>query len=85
MAHASNAPVRRRDFARGSARAILDATGAPIDDIETVALAEANGRVLASDVIARLMCRRFRAPAWTGTRCAPRDTQGATRVRLRAR
>jgi molybdopterin biosynthesis enzyme len=34
-----------------AARAILDTTGAPIDRMETVALSEANGRVLASDVI----------------------------------
>ena len=36
-----------------AARAILDTTGSPIARIETVPLDEANGRVLARDVIAR--------------------------------
>ena len=36
-----------------AARAILDATGSPIENVETIMLSEANGRVLADDVIAQ--------------------------------
>ena len=37
-----------------AARAILDATGSPIDRLETVSLDQANGRVLACDVVSRV-------------------------------
>ena len=64
-----------------AARAILDATGDPIDRTETVAArrCERSSRRSRRDR-ARWMCRRFRARAWTATPCAPSDTRGATRA-----
>ena len=66
-----------------AARAILDTTGAPIDRVETVALSEANGRVLASDVIARLDVPPFSRAGMDGYAVRARDTQGATRAHPR--
>ena len=66
-----------------AARAILDTTGAPIDRVETVALSEANGRVLASDVIARLDVPPFSRAGMDGYAVRARDTRGATRAHPR--
>jgi len=66
-----------------AARAILDTTGAPIDRMETVALSEANGRVLASDVIARLDVPPFSRAGMDGYALRARDTRGATRAHPR--
>ena len=66
-----------------AARAILDATGAPIDRVETVALSEANGRVLASAAIARQDVPPFSRAGMDGYAVRARDTQGATRTHPR--
>jgi len=62
-----------------AARAILDATGAPIDNIETIMLSEANGRVLASDVVAQHDVPPFSRAGMDGYAVRARDTQGASR------
>lgn len=60
------------------ARAILDATGAPIANVETIMLGEANGRVLASDVIAQGDVPPFSRAGMDGYAVRARDTQGAS-------
>jgi molybdopterin molybdotransferase len=62
------------------ARAILDATGAPIGNVETIMLSEANGRVLASDVIAQGDVPPFSRAGMDGYAVRARDTQGASRA-----
>jgi molybdopterin molybdotransferase len=62
------------------ARAILDATGAPIANVETIMLGEANGRVLASDVIAQGDVPPFSRAGMDGYAVRARDTQGASRT-----
>lgn len=66
-----------------AARAILDTTGAPIDRTETIALADANGRVLASDVIASRDVPPFSRAGMDGYAVRARDTQGASRAHPR--
>ena len=66
-----------------SARAILDATGAPIDRVETVALADANGRVLANAVTARGDVPPFSRAGMDGYAVRAGDTRGATRTHPR--
>jgi molybdenum cofactor synthesis domain-containing protein len=66
-----------------AARAILDTTGSPIDRVETVALADANGRVLAADVVARQDVPPFSRAGMDGYAVRARDTQGASRVHPR--
>ncbi len=61
------------------ARAILDATGAPTENIETIMLSEANGRVVASDVVAQGDVPPFSRAAMDGYAVRARDTQGASR------
>ena len=62
-----------------AARAILDATGTPIDNIETIMLSEANGRVLAADVVAQTDVPPFSRAGMDGYAVRARDTQGASR------
>ena len=62
-----------------AARAILDATGAPLDKIETILLSEANGRVLAADVIAHADVPPFSRAGMDGYAVQARDTHGASR------
>src|SRR5688500_16407783 len=64
-------------------RAILDTTGSPIDRVETIALAVANGRVLAADVIARQDVPPFSRAGMDGYAVRARDTQGASRAHPR--
>ncbi len=66
-----------------AARAILDATGAPIDRKESVALAEAHGRVLAHDVVASQDVPPFSRAGMDGYAVRARDTQGASRAHPR--
>lgn len=66
-----------------SARAILDTTGAPIDRVETVALADANGRVLASAVTARRDVPPFSRAGMDGYAVRAGDTRGASRAQPR--
>lgn len=62
-----------------AARAILDATGAPIERTETIALADGNGRVLAADVVARQDVPPFSRAGMDGYAVRASDTQGASR------
>jgi molybdopterin molybdotransferase len=62
-----------------AARAILDATGAPIENIETIMLSEANGRVLAADVVSQNDVPPFSRAGMDGYAVRARDTQGASR------
>jgi molybdopterin molybdotransferase len=66
-----------------AARAILDTTGTPIERTETIALADANGRVLAADVIARQDVPPFSRAGMDGYAVRARDTQGASRAHPR--
>ena len=66
-----------------AARAILDATGAPIDRTETIALSEAHGRVLAAGVAARQDVPPFSRAGMDGYAVRARDTQGASRAHPR--
>jgi molybdenum cofactor synthesis domain-containing protein len=62
-----------------AARAILDATGAPIANIETIMLSEANGRVLAASVVSQIDVPPFSRAGMDGYAVRARDTQGASR------
>ncbi len=62
-----------------AARAILDATGAPIENIETIMLSESNGRVLASDVVAETDVPPFSRAGMDGYAVRAHDTHGASR------
>lgn len=66
-----------------AARAILDTAGAPVDRVETVALSDANGRVLASAVTARADVPPFSRAGMDGYAVRAGDTRGATRDRPR--
>ena len=76
-------PTRMRPFGDviplEAARAILDTTGAPIDRTETVPLSEANGRVVARDVIAHGDVPPFSRAGMDGYALRARDTSGASR------
>jgi molybdopterin molybdotransferase len=67
-----------------AARAILDATGSPIPRIETVRLDQANGRVLARDVIAQEDVPPFSRAGMDGFAVRARDTHGASSQAPRA-
>ena len=62
-----------------AARAILDRTGGPIENVETILLSEANGRVLAASVIAQSDVPPFSRAGMDGYAVRARDTQGASR------
>jgi molybdenum cofactor synthesis domain-containing protein len=62
-----------------AARAILDATGAPLQNVETIMLSEANGRVLAADVVAQSDVPPFSRAGMDGYAVRARDTHGASR------
>jgi molybdenum cofactor synthesis domain-containing protein len=62
------------------ARAILDATGTPIENVETIMLSEANGRVLASDVVAQSDVPPFSRAGMDGYAVRALDTHGASRA-----
>src|SRR5687767_14874373 len=62
-----------------AARAILDTTGSSIDRVETIALADANGRVLAADVVAQDDVPPFSRAGMDGYAVRARDTKGASR------
>ncbi|MEO5741947.1 MAG: gephyrin-like molybdotransferase Glp [Vicinamibacterales bacterium] len=63
-----------------AARAILDATGTPIENVETIMLSEANGRVIASDVVAHGDVPPFSRAGMDGYAVRARDTHGASRA-----
>ncbi len=79
MAHARMRPFDAV-ISLEEARAILDATGAPIGNVETIMLSEANGRVLASDVIAQGDVPPFSRAGMDGYAVRASDTQGASRA-----
>ena len=62
-----------------AARAILDATGTPIQNVETIMLSEANGRVLAADVVAQGDVPPFSRAGMDGYAVRASDTAGASR------
>jgi molybdenum cofactor synthesis domain-containing protein len=62
-----------------AARAILDTTGTPVDRIETIPLTEADGRVIAADVIARGDVPPFSRAGMDGYAVRAEDTRGASR------
>ena len=66
-----------------AARAILDATGSAIERTETIALTDANGRVLAADAVARRDVPPFSRAGMDGYAVRARDTQGASRAQPR--
>lgn len=76
-------PTRMRPFgdviSLDAARAILDSTGSPIDRIERIPLQDANGRVLARDVIAGGDVPPFTRAGMDGYAVRAADTRGATR------
>ena len=61
------------------ARAILDKTGAPIANVETILLSEAHGRVLAADVLAPGDVPPFSRAGMDGYAVRAQDTRGASR------
>ena len=66
-----------------AARAILDATGSAIERTETIALTDANGRVLAADAVARRDVPPFSRAGMDGYAVRARDTRGASRAHPR--
>ena len=66
-----------------AARAILDKTGSPIQRTETIPVADANGRVLAADVVARYDVPPFSRAGMDGYAVRAHDTHGASRARPR--
>src|SRR5215212_2387274 len=81
------APARMRPFVNvislDAARAILNATGTPMENVETIMLSESNGRVLAADVIAQGDVPPFSRAGMDGYAVRARDTQGASRSAAR--
>jgi molybdopterin biosynthesis enzyme len=61
-----------------AARAILDATGIPIDRTETIPLEDANSRVVAGDIIARDDVPPFSRAGMDGYAVRAGDTRGAS-------
>jgi molybdopterin molybdotransferase len=66
-----------------AARAILDRTGTPIDRIETIPLGDANGRVLAADVVSRQDVPPFSRAGMDGYAVRASNTAGASRAHPR--
>ena len=73
----------RRSISLEAARAILDTTGTPIDRTEMILLSEANGRVLAADVIAQDDVPPFARAGMDGYAVRALDTRGASRANPR--
>ena len=76
-------PARMRPFgdviSLEAARAIVAATGTPIENVETIMLSEANGRVLARDVVADGDVPPFSRAGMDGYAVRAHDTHGASR------
>lgn len=66
-----------------AARAILDRTGSPITRVEQIPLEQADGRVLAKDVVASGDVPPFSRAGMDGYAVRAGDTRGATRDRPR--
>jgi molybdopterin molybdotransferase len=67
-----------------AARAIIDRVGEPITRTETVAIEQANNRVVAKDVIASSDVPPFSRAAMDGYAVRAADTQGASRANPRS-
>jgi molybdopterin molybdotransferase len=67
-----------------AARAIIDGIGAPITRTETVAIHEANNRVVATDVVASSDVPPFSRSAMDGYAVRAADTRGASRATPRS-
>jgi molybdopterin biosynthesis enzyme len=74
----------REVISLAAAREILDTTGSPIPRLEMVPLDQANGRVLARDVIAQEDVPPFSRAGMDGFAVRARDTHGASRQAPRA-
>ena len=74
----------RSTIALDEAKALIEAAVQPIDRIERVTLAAADGRVLAEDVVAAADVPPFARAAMDGYAVRATDTAGATRERPRA-
>ena len=66
------------------ARAIVGRSGAPVDRVEQIPVQEANGRVIARDVIAAADVPPFTRAAMDGYAVRSADTAGATRLTPRS-
>ena len=81
------AHARMRPFADvislEAARAILDTAGSLIERTETIALEDANGRVLAADAVARQDVPPFSRAGMDGYAVRARDTANASRTHPR--
>jgi molybdenum cofactor synthesis domain-containing protein len=73
----------RSTIALEEAKALIDAAVRPIDRTERVALADADGRVLAEDVVATADVPPFARAAMDGYAVRAADTAGASRERPR--
>ena len=69
----------RETISLDEARARIDAAVVPIDRIERVPLADANGRVLARDEVAAADVPPFSRAAMDGYAVRAEDSSGATR------
>ncbi len=80
-------PTRMRPFGDvitlEAARAILDATGTPIERTEMIPLEDANGRVVAADIIANDDVPPFSRAGMDGYALRASDTRGASRAASR--
>jgi molybdenum cofactor synthesis domain-containing protein len=74
----------RRTIALEEAKALIDAVVRPIDRTERVRLEEADGRVLAEDVVAAADVPPFARAAMDGYAVRAEDTSGASREHPRA-
>jgi len=73
----------RRTIALDEAKALIDAAVRPLDRTERLPLAEADGRVLAEDVVAAADVPPFARAAMDGYAVRAADTAGASRERPR--
>ena len=67
-----------------AARAIVDRSGEPIARVEQISIEQANGRVVARDVVASTDVPPFSRAAMDGYAVRAADTRGATRTNPRA-
>jgi molybdenum cofactor synthesis domain-containing protein len=74
----------RSTITLGEAKALIDAAIRPIERTERVPLADADGRVLANDVVATADVPPFSRAAMDGYAVRAQDTAGATRAEPRA-
>src|SRR5687768_61681 len=80
-------PSKMRPFGKvialDEARAIIERAVRPIERIETIALSDGNGRVLAQDIISTADVPPFARAAMDGYAVRSHDTTGASRTNPR--